>query len=173
METCTQTRKHKYASTIPISSWQCNYSKKRLLFHRLENSAKTTDFLLSGSTVKNNDWPKRRRQLYAKRTVSYRLFFTGCPPILVAVRLQHRHCSVRLQQVQPKSEVTGQFQETGADDSQKPKTKIKRGMAVATRTDRLRDFPEWLEEFTDNLEDTEVSAPAHTSQDSERPTKVG
>ena len=27
--------------------------------------------------------------------------------------------------------------------------------------DRLRDLPEWLEEFTDNLEDTEVPAPAH------------
>ena len=40
--------------------------------------------------------------------------------------------------------------------------------------DRLRDLPEWLEEFTDNLEDTELPAPAHISQDSdsERPTKV-
>ena len=40
--------------------------------------------------------------------------------------------------------------------------------------DRLRDFPEWLEERTENLEDTEVLAPAHSSHDSdsERPTKV-
>ena len=40
--------------------------------------------------------------------------------------------------------------------------------------DRLRDLPEWLEVFTDNLEDTEVSAPAQISHDSdsERPTKV-
>ena len=40
--------------------------------------------------------------------------------------------------------------------------------------DRLRDLPEWLEEFADYLEDTEVQAPAHMSQDSdsERPTKV-
>ena len=40
--------------------------------------------------------------------------------------------------------------------------------------DRLRDLPQWLEEFTDNLEGTEVHAPAHISQDSdsERPTKV-
>ena len=39
---------------------------------------------------------------------------------------------------------------------------------------RLRDLPEWLEEFTDNLEYTEVHAPAHISEDSdsERPTKV-
>ena len=40
--------------------------------------------------------------------------------------------------------------------------------------DRLRVLPEWLEEFTDNLEVSEVQAPAHNSQDSdsERPTKV-
>ena len=40
--------------------------------------------------------------------------------------------------------------------------------------DRLRDLPQWLEEFTDNLEDTEVPAPAHISQDSdsEYPTTV-
>ena len=40
--------------------------------------------------------------------------------------------------------------------------------------ERLRDLPEWLEEFTDNLEDTETPVPAHVSQDSdsERPAKV-
>ena len=40
--------------------------------------------------------------------------------------------------------------------------------------DRLRDLPERLEEFTKNLEDTQVHAPAHISQDSdsERPTKA-
>ena len=40
--------------------------------------------------------------------------------------------------------------------------------------DRLRDFPEWWEEFADNREDTGVHAQAHFSQDSdsERTTKV-
>ena len=40
--------------------------------------------------------------------------------------------------------------------------------------DRLQDPPEWLEEFTDNLEDTEMPVPAHISQDSDsgRLTKV-
>ena len=40
--------------------------------------------------------------------------------------------------------------------------------------DRLRDLPEWLEAFTDNLEDSEVQVPAHSSQDSdsERSAKV-
>ena len=33
--------------------------------------------------------------------------------------------------------------------------------------DRLRDLPKWLEEFTNNLEDKELHAPAHISQDSD------
>ena len=39
---------------------------------------------------------------------------------------------------------------------------------------RWRDLPEWLDEFTDNLEDTEMHAPAHSCQDSdsERAGKV-
>ena len=51
---------------------------------------------------------------------------------------------------------------------------MKRGTTIENSDDRLRDLPEWLEEFTDNLEDTQVHAPAHISQDSdsERPTKV-
>ena len=40
--------------------------------------------------------------------------------------------------------------------------------------DRFRDLPEWLEELKDDLEDTEMPAPARSSQDSdsELPTKV-
>ena len=40
--------------------------------------------------------------------------------------------------------------------------------------DRLRDLPEWFEGFEENLEDTEMPAPAHISHDSdsERPAKV-
>ena len=102
MEKCKQTRKHKYTFTILISSWQCNYSKKRLLSYRWASFAKTTDILVSGSAVKNHGWPKRRSQLYAQRTISYRLLFAVCP-ILEANRIQHRHHRTRLQQVQPKS----------------------------------------------------------------------
>ena len=42
------------------------------------------------------------------------------------------------------------------------------------KDDRLQ-LPEWLEEFTENLEDPEILGPAHVSQensDSQRPTKV-
>ena len=40
--------------------------------------------------------------------------------------------------------------------------------------DCLADLPEWLEEFTDNLGDTELPASAHSSQESdlEHPMKV-
>ena len=39
---------------------------------------------------------------------------------------------------------------------------------------RLRDLPEWLEEFTDNFQDAEVPASANIihDSDSEHPTKV-
>ena len=51
---------------------------------------------------------------------------------------------------------------------------IKQKMRTLVTGDRLRDLPEWLEEFTDNLEDTEVPALANTSHDSdsELSTKV-
>ena len=100
--------------------------------------------------------------------------FQGYPPVLVAIRLQHRHCGICLQQAQPKSEVTDQLQETGADHTQKTQNKNKKRDGNRDSDDRLRDLPEWLEEFTDNLEDTVVPALAHVSQDSdsERPTKV-
>ena len=54
------------------------------------------------------------------------------------------------------------------------KKEKKKDNIQATRS-RLRDLPEWLEEFTDNLEDAEVPALANTSEDSdsERPAKVG
>ena len=105
-------------------SWQCNYSKKRLLFYRLENSAKTTDIPTSGSVVKNHGWPERGRQLYAKRTTSYLLLFPGCPPVLVAIRRQHRHRAQQRSDELP--------HESRSDRPRKPK--IKRGMAVEMRT---------------------------------------
>ena len=61
--------------------------------------------------------------------------------------------------------------ETGDTENQTQKTK-ENGSRVAD--DRLRDLPEWSEEFTINLEDAEPPMPAHISQnsDSERPAKV-
>ena len=56
----------------------------------------------------------------------------------------------------------------------KPKNKNEKRGGSRDADDRLRDLPQCLEEFTDNLEDTELHSPAHIAQnsDSERPTKV-
>ena len=56
----------------------------------------------------------------------------------------------------------------------KPENQNKKKNDNRDSDDRLQDPPEWLEEFTDNLEDTEMPVPAHISQDSdsERPTRV-
>ena len=70
--------------------------------------------------------------------------------------------------------MTDQLQETGADPTQKTQKRNKRRDGNQDSDDCLLDLPEWLEEFTDKLEDAEVPAPAHISQDSdsEGPTKV-
>ena len=125
-EKCIQTRKHKYSFTIKIYSWQCNHPEKRLLFYGLENSAKTTDTPMSGLAVKSHGWPKKGRQLYAKRTTSYLLLSQGYPPVLGAIRRQQRHRRICLPQVQLESEVTDYLQETGADHPQKTKNKNKK-----------------------------------------------
>ena len=101
------------------------------------------------------------------------MLFQSFPPVLGAIRRQHRHHRICLQQVQVKSEVTMGHHESGAIN-QKPKTKIQKVGNDGTSGKRLRDLPEWSEEFTENLQDTEVPPPAHISQDSdsERPTEV-
>ena len=54
-----------------------------------------------------------------------------------------------------------------------PKKKALR-TTIKQREIDLRDLPEWMEEFRDNLEDTDVLAPTHISyySDSEGPMKV-
>ena len=91
MGKCIQTRKHKYTLTTKIYSWQCNYSKKRLLFYRLESCAQSTGVHMSGKTVKLHDWPKMGRQLLVQSTTTYGLLFQYCPPIQEAVHRQRRH----------------------------------------------------------------------------------
>ena len=116
------------------------------------------------------------RKLFAKRTTSYLLLsLLDCRQILVQVRLPHRHRRTRQVhfQVQQQSEVTIRHQETGSIHQKTQNKNEKRDINRASGN-RLRDFPKWLEESTDNLEDTEVPARAHISHDSEseRQTKV-
>ena len=57
---------------------------------------------------------------------------------------------------------------------QKSRNKNQKKDNSQATSSRLRDLQEWLEEFTDDLNDAEVPALANTSQDSdsERPTNV-
>ena len=139
---------------------------------RLENSAKTTDIPMSGSAVKNHGWPKRRRQLHAKLTTSYLLLFQGYPPVLGAIRHQHRHRRICLQTSPAQERSDGLAPREWCGSPLKPRTKKERDYRKKS-DDRLRDLPEWLEE-TDNLGDTELlaSAPSSQDSDSERPTTV-
>ena len=70
--------------------------------------------------------------------------------------------------------MTNWLQGGGADHPQKTPNQNKKRSGNRDSDDRLRDLPEWLEELTDNQEDTEMPAPAHVSQDSdsERPAKL-
>ena len=59
-------------------------------------------FLRVGQQSKNTD-DQRGEDNYM---LSYILLFPSCPPIVVAIRRQHRHRRICLQQVQLKTEVT-------------------------------------------------------------------
>ena len=65
MEKCTPTG-HKCSFTTWLSSWQCNYSKKRQLSYGQASFAKTTDTPMSGSAVKSHDWPNMGKVLSEK-----------------------------------------------------------------------------------------------------------
>ena len=78
------------------------------------------------------------------------------------------------QQIQQKSDVSVQASGNWSDQSLEIPKPNKNTEHKLDADERLRDLPESLEEFTDNLQDTEVPAPAHVPQnsDSERPMKV-
>ena len=107
-----------------------------------KNYAKTTDTPMSGSAVKNHCWPKKGRQLYAKRTISYLLSFQGYPPILEAFRPLHRHRrahQVHLH-VQCWSESDGIAPGNSCGTS-KTQNKNKKRDDRRNSDDRLRDLP--------------------------------
>ena len=91
------------------------------------------------------------------------------------VRLPHRYRRVflRVQQYHEVTMSTLKHRETEAI-LQKSKTEIRRLATIKQRAVDCEIFQEWLAEFTDNLEETQASAVANTSQasDSERLRKV-
>ena len=106
------------------------------------------------------------RTFPAKRKTSYLLLSPDCRQIPLPVHhlLRHRRTRQVHHQVEQQSEVTIRHQET----SPKSQNKIQKRDNNRAAEDRLRDLPEWLEECTENLQDTEVPAPAHLSHDSFR-----
>ena len=133
MEKCTPTRKHKFAFTICIYSRVSNHSRERLQSYRLEKLCEDNGYSYEWVSGRKPRLTKEEKTIKSKTDnfVPF-LLFPGHPSVLEAIRQQH-HCRICLQQIQPKSEVTDQFQETGTDHPQKPKTKIKRGMATEIR----------------------------------------
>ena len=119
---------------------------------------------MSGPLVKNHSKPQNGKAILCSTE--------NCVPIVVPglatgsaraqVRVPHRYRRTRL--MTPR-----QVQQPNASDD----------TSVPASGNRLRNVPEWKEEFTENLEDKEVPAswdtPASTSQDSvsERPQKSG
>ena len=101
------------------------------------------------------------RNFYTRRQISYLLLSRDCRQTQVQVRLLHRyrriHQVLRVQQV---FEVTKGCQGTGAIHLE---FKIKsKGQQGGSRRP-LRYLSEWVEEFTENLEDTVVPASANIS----------
>ena len=124
---------------------------------------------MSGPVVKSHIWPEMGIKSYARRKTSCLLLsrdyrqrlranssFTSLPQD--SSRTSPRPARLR------SDETDYQARGNRRDD---PITKIKNKNEDNSRAtgDRLRDFPEWLEEFTDNLEETEVPALANTSHD--------
>ena len=147
----------------------CNYSKKRLLFNRMENFAKTTNIPMSGSAVKNHGWPRK--------TITCKTdnFVPLAVPVLSTTSGSNSSSTSTSQDLStgPAQERSdGRASVNWCDPSTQNKNKKMDDRRDAD--DRLRDLPDWLEEFTDNLQTTELPASAHGSQnsDSERPPKV-
>ena len=136
---------------------------------RLENSAKTTDILASRSAVKNH-W-----KVTVCKTDNFVPLVVSGLSTSSGSNSSSTSTSQDLSTTSPAQERCDELapREWCGSHSKTPNKKKKRD-GSRDADDSLRDLPEWLEEFTDNPEDTEVHAPAHISQDSdsESPTKA-
>ena len=172
MEKCKQGRKHDCTFTTLSSSWRCKYPvigqalRRARLYQRVGQWSKATS-----------------DQAWEKNSVQYRNVRSCCCPRIVK-KLERKFVlhivPAGLFECFSESSKTTKWryprsQASRNRPSSPPQTKkYKKKDHREAAGNRLRDLPEWLEEFTDNLEDAEVSAIANTSQDSdsERPTKV-
>ena len=133
-------------------------------------------------------------KLLAQLTISFVLLYWVCHPLPQAVRLQHRESRTQRPKSHQKLGLIQQFRRTKTGRIQavswnRSETRPDKTWSDATalgnrsgtesdnmeRDDQSQDVPEWLQNFTENLEDPEISVHAHISRqdsDSERPTKV-
>ena len=125
-------------------------------------------FLWVGQRSENHGWPRKGRQLYGKWRTSFVSSFQG----LSTSSGSNLSSTSALQDLS--TTIPAQERSDGLAPREWRQNKNKKRDGSRDADDRLLHFSEWLEEFTDNLEDAEVHAPAHISQDSdsERPSKV-
>ena len=158
MEKCKQKRKHKCMFTILASSWLCNYLKIRLQVFRLENFATTT--------------------VDKKRACKTDNFVPLVVPGLSSVSGTSSSSTSILQDSSSSGSASDRSDEHAPgnlrDTDEIIQNQNKKRNDSGDPDVRLRDLSEWMKEFIDNLEDTELPPSAHVSQDSdsERPTNV-
>ena len=143
------------------------HSKKRQRFHRLENSA-TGIFLRVGQRSKTTV-DQTREDIFMQLVLPG--LSSSSDTSSSSTSLPQDSSSTSSSPATERSEpAPGNWRETNPITQNQNKN----SNGNQDSDDRLRDLLEWLGEFTDNLEGTEVSAPAHISQDSnsERTTKV-
>ena len=138
---------------ILVRSWLCKNSQKRHQFYRLVSFAQSTDIHMSGSAVKKHGWPKNGKNIICK--------IENFAPLVVPGRSSASGSS---------SCSTSRMQDTTPSESQDPdKTRsdsLASGNRDGTDSDKMeRDdqsqaVPEWLQTFTENLEDPEIPVPA-------------
>ena len=175
LEKCIQTRKHKNTFTIWIYSWLCRYSNKRLLFYRLGKLCEDHGYSYEWVSGQKPRLTKEGKTIVCKTDNFVPLVVPG----FSTSSGSNSSSTSTSQDFVNKSSSRANWRtkpHEGGPNQPKKKTRTinKKRDDSRDAVDRLRDLPEWLEEFTDNLEDTEVHAPAHTTQDSdsERLTKV-
>ena len=105
------------------------------------------------------------RKFCARRKTSCPLSSLDCAQVLAQARLPHR--SSNPASLRSDEGVSGNWRNLHTTQNQN-----KNGADKETAGDRLRDLPEWLEDFTENLRDTEVPASANISHDSDSERRV-
>ena len=185
MGKCNRTRKRQCASAILIYSWQYRSSRIRLQSPGWENAAKIADIPMTGPVVRNHTLLKtREKSIATRKTVAI---------LVPGLSTGSSSSTTRTSPTTPPQDWTVEDSTLGPatirrrstcnrilgdqlHDSEQTEDKNKN--IDPTLRNRLHDLPEWLEDFSENLEDEGVleteNTPASTSResDSELPRKV-